>query len=59
MWMRASRKGVKDVPISAQGLPAIRWEGLPASGWFTRRSFYPPSLWRIGGFTRRVSGGVF
>jgi len=37
-----------DLPILAQGLPAIRRAGLPASGWFTRL----PS----GGPVRRPSG---
>jgi len=41
--MCTARKGVKDLPIWAQG--------LPASGWFTRR----PS----GGLVRRYFGGAF
>jgi len=43
-------KGLNDLPISAQG--------LPASGWPARRIFYPPSLWRTGGLARRLSGGI-
>jgi len=46
-----NREGVKDLPILAQS--------LPASGWFIRRLFYPPFLWRAGGFIRRLSGGPF
>ena len=30
MWMCTARKRVKDVPISAQGSPAVLLEGLPA-----------------------------
>jgi len=36
-----NREGVKDLPIFPQG--------LPVSGWFIRRFFYPPALWRDGG----------
>ena len=40
MWMRASRKGVKDVPISAQGLPAYGGPARHPLGGFT-------SLWLV------------
>ena len=50
--MCTTRKGVKDLLILAQG--------SPASGWFTRRPFYPPFLWRtvFGKVTRRPAGGL-
>jgi len=39
---------VKDVPILAQGLPAVIMEGLSAVI-FIRRLSCPPFLWRSGG----------
>ena len=57
-------KGVKDLPILAQGLPAVRLEGLPAvrlaslpavlleglpAVIFIRCISCPPFLWRSGG----------
>jgi hypothetical protein len=39
MRMCTDRKGVKDLPILAQGLPAVLWAGSPASGGLIRR-FY-------------------
>jgi hypothetical protein len=57
MIMCTARKGVKDLPISAQGLPAIFLAGLPAvcleglpAVLFTRLwRVYPPCFWRNGG----------
>jgi len=40
---------VRDLPISAQGLPAYGGFTRHPFGGFTRRYFYPPSLWRNGG----------
>jgi len=47
--MCKARKGVKDLPISAQDLPAIPLEGLPSGR---------PSRRVSGGFIRRLSGGL-
>ena len=51
--MCTSRKGAKNLPISAQSLPAFSWAGLSAvfmAGW----RVYPPFLWRtvFGGAPR-------
>jgi len=55
--MCTARKGVKDLPISAQGLPAVRRAGLPAvimEGLpAVRRAGLPAVI-----FTRRPSGGL-
>jgi len=68
MRMCTAHKRVKDLPISAQGLPAVRRAGLPASGGLARRPsgglvslglIYPPySLPASGGFIRRLCGGL-
>jgi len=47
--MCTARKGVKDLPILAQGLSAIFLEGLPAV--FVAE-------WRTGGLARRHYGGL-
>ena len=53
-----ARKGVRDSPILAQGLPAVRRAGLPASGWFTRRVFGGLARRVFGGLARRLYGGL-
>ena len=49
MWMCTARKRVKDVPISAQGSPAVSLEGLPAFSWAGLPAVF---------FTRRFYGGL-
>ena len=52
--MCTARNGLKDLPILAQGLPAVILEGLPTV-FFIRRPFYPLVVWRSGGLARRFA----
>jgi len=44
MWMCTARKRVKDVPISAQGLPAVSLEGRPVESLQVERPVAPISF---------------